>query len=220
MKCTNKPSLRLVRALACITPLVLCLPAVKADTVTDTSLNVNYTATSSFVAGPGNVYDVFLTIDPTSFSAGTGFLTDFSLQFKTGSDTSTSVSILSAPGGAADWGTEAGGLDASGCNGKGANSGDVCVKDLGSANATVPGGPYSFELAVTMPGTDALTAASDIKAGYNSTEIPSKTQNLGLTSMAITIQPSTVPEPRTTVLLVIGGLLMAFAARRVKSVTQ
>src|SRR5579863_7000683 len=90
----------------------------KADTVTDTSLGVSYTATSNFVAGPGNIYDVFLTVDPTAFSAGSGFLTALSMQFKTGSDVSTSATLLSAPGGVADWGLETpGGLNSSGCNG-------------------------------------------------------------------------------------------------------
>ena len=70
----------------------------KADTVTDTKLNVTYTATSTFAPGPGNTFDVFLTVDPTGFNAGTGFLTALSLQFKTGSDVSTSVLLLEAPG--------------------------------------------------------------------------------------------------------------------------
>jgi len=52
---------------------------------------------------------------------------------------------------------------------------------------TVPGGPYNFELAVTMPGSDALTAASDIKAAYNTLQ-NNDGKNLGLTSMGITIQ--------------------------------
>src|SRR6185437_4639124 len=75
----------------------------KADPVTDTSLNVTYTATSTFVPGPGNVYDVFLTVDATGFSAGTGSLNAISLQFKTGSDIASSVTLLAAPGGTSAW---------------------------------------------------------------------------------------------------------------------
>jgi hypothetical protein len=189
----------------------------KADTVTDKSLDVNYTVTSSFVPVSGNTYDVFLTIDPTAFNAGAGFLTAFSLQFKTGSDTSTAVSLVSAPGGVKDWSSEMpGGVDSSGCNGNGASSGDVCFQNLGSAGTTVPGGPYSFELAVTMPGSDALTAASDIKAAYNTLQ-NNDGKNLGLTSMGITIQPSTVspvPEPSTLMLLGTGALGIAGAIKR------
>jgi hypothetical protein len=104
-----------------------------------------------------------LTVDPTGFNAGTGFLTALSLQFKTGSDVSTSVLLLESPGGPGDWTLEqVGGLDKSGCNGKGGASGDVCFQESASGSITpVPGGPYTFEFEVTMPRTDALTAATD-----------------------------------------------------------
>ena len=197
--------------------LVLCLglsQRVNADTVTDTSLDVSYTATSTFVPVTDNTFDVFLTIDPTAFNAGTGFLTAFSLAFKTGSDVSTAVSLVTAPGGVADWSTEMpGGLDSGGCNGKGASSGDVCFQNLGAAGTTVPGGPYKFELAVTMPDADALTAASDIKAAYNTLQ-DNDGKNLGLTSMGITIQKSAVPEPSTVLWMLAGGLIIAFIASR------
>jgi hypothetical protein len=201
-----------MKKLIYLLPLAIGLGQVaSADTVTDTTLNVDYTATSNFVAGPGNVFDVFLTVDPTAFSAGTGFLTAVSMQFKTGSDVASSVTLLAAPGGAGAWTTEqVGGLDSAGCNHKGGSSGDVCFQDV-SAVTTVPGGPYNFEFAVTMPGTDALTALSDIKAAFNASENNSG-KNLGLTSMPITIQLSSVPEPSARWYSIGAGLLVVMFA--------
>jgi len=201
---------------------------VLADTITDTSLGVSYTTQSTFAPVTDNTYDVFLQVDSTGFSAGTGFLTALSLAYKTGSDIATSVVLVNAPGGVGDWSLEIpGGLDAGGCNGNGANSGDVCFQYTSSntTNTVVPGGPYDFEFAVTLPNSDALTAASDIKAAFN-TAVDNSGQNLGLTSMGITIQPCggttgvtcigsnpTVPEP-TSMALLGGGLLALFGIFR------
>jgi hypothetical protein len=206
---------------------VILLPGqgiLSADTITDPNLGVSYTATSTFTPITDNTFDVFLVADATGFSAGSGFLTALSLAYKTGSDIASSVSLLEAPGGVSAWSSEIpGGLDASGCNGNGANSGDVCFQYTSSSttNTVVPGGPYTFEFAVTMPGSDALTAASDIKAAYN-TAVDNSGKNLGLTSMAITIQAcggttgipcgGEIPEPTSLVLL--GGGLIAIATIR------
>lgn len=184
--------------------LALCLGLAqigKADTITDTSLDVDYTATSTFTPVTDNMFDVFLIIDPTVFDAGSGFLTAFSLAFNT-------VSLVTAPGGVSAWSTEMpGGLDSSDCNGKGVSSGDVCFQNPGSAGTPVPGGPYKFEFAVTMPDSVALTAASDIKAAFNSLQNNSG-KNLGQ------IQKNVTPEPSTLLYMSAVGLLMAFVASR------
>jgi hypothetical protein len=191
--------------------LVVLTPSAKAGSITDSTLDVTYTATSTFTPVSGNTYDVFLTIDATSFSAGTGFLTAVEMAFKTGSDVSTGVTLVSAPGGPSAWSLEMpGGLNSGGCDGSGTSSGDVCFQNL-TANKPVPGGPYNFEFAVTMPGSDALTAISDIKAAYN-TAADNSGKNLGLTSMPITIDAVTVAEPIS--LSLVGGGLLALGLLR------
>ncbi len=203
----------LSKILVCAASLAVASLA-NADTLTDTALNVTYTATSTFVPVSGNTYDVNLTINPTGFSQGSGYLTAVAMQFETGSDIASSVTLLSAPGGTDAWSLEdVGGLNSKGCDFKGGNSGDVCFQNL-SANTAVPGGPYSFTFAVTMPGNDALTAASDIKAAYNMARDNSGT-NLGLTSQSITIHHAEAPEPATVALLGAGLIGIGFLRRRI-----
>ena len=184
-------------------------PLASAGTVIDTTLNVAYTATSTFVADNTNTYDVFLTVDPTGFDAGSGFLTAIAMKFLTGMDTATGVSLLEAPGGPGEWSLETpGGLNAKGCDGLNVDTGNVCFDNI-SASATVPGGPYYFEFAVTMPGGDALTATSDIRADYSGSLDPTNKNNLGITSQSLKI--GSVPEPGSLGLL--AGVMIAFLVR-------
>ncbi len=213
-----------IRFIGLILPgmFILTNSIVSADTVTDTSLNVKYTANSTFTPVAGNTYDVFLQVDATGFTVGSGFLTAIEMAFKTGSDISTSVSLVAAPGGHSSWSSEIpGGLNSGGCGGNGAASGDVCFQYVNTANTTntlVPGGPYNFEFAVTMPNSDALTASSNITAAYK-TAINSDGRNLGSTSMGIIIQPGApprVPEPASSLLLGSGLLGLALLMRKLR----
>ena len=185
-----------------------------AATITDTTLNVTYTATSSFVPVSGNTYDVFLKIDATGFSQGSGYLDAVAMQFKTGSDVAT-VTLVDAPGGTSGWSLpDPGGLNKKGCDSAGSTSGDVCFQNNG-ANPAVPAtGIYNFEFAVTLPSGDALTAASDIKAVYNTAADNSGT-NLGITSQSITIDKhADAPEPGTVGLLGAGLVGISFMLKR------
>ena len=189
-------------------------PFAKASTI-DTTNHVTYELTSTFTPVTDNTYNVFLAIDASAFSQGSGFLTSVALQF----NNPTSVTLQAAPGGLADWSAEmAGGLDSSGCNG---NGNFECFEYLGSDNATaVPSASlFVFRFAVTLPGTTALSATNDIKAEYNTARNASG-RNLGITSQAATIDScigntcgtinplATTPEPGTIVMMMSGlGLL-------------
>ena len=206
----------LSKALLCAAALAVASLA-NADTITDTTLNVTYTATSSFVPVSGNTYDVFLKIDATGFSQGSGFLDAVAMQFKTDSDIAT-VTLVDAPGGTSGWSLpDPGGLNKNGCDSVGVSSGDVCFQNNGANPAVPAAGIYNFEFAVTLPSGDALTASSDIKAAYN-TLADNSGKNLGLTSESITIdRHAAVPEPGTVGLLgagLIGVSLMLKRSRR------
>jgi hypothetical protein len=181
----------------------------KADTVTDTTLNVIYTATvSQDAADAANQFDVTLTIDATGFSQGSGFLTAVAMQF-TGA---TAVSLEDATGGTSAWSAiMAGGLNSGGCNGTG---NFFCTQNL-TANLAVPAsGLYTFVFDVTTSG-GPLDTASDVKAAYN-VLADNSGKNLGLTSMGIGLgtPPPPVPEPASLTLLCLSLVGVPFLRRR------
>lgn len=192
----------------------------RADTVTDVGTNVSYTLTSSFVPEPGtNTFDVTLVVDASSFmgngGATSGFLQAVAPQFTD----ATLVTLDSAPGGVADWSGVGipGGTNSSGCDSKGAPSGHVCFANFSINSAGAVPGTLTFVFDVTLPGSEALSSSSDIKAVYNADSFNGG-DFLGQTSMGITIQPggsTSVPEPGVSSLLSVGLIgLLALASRR------
>lgn len=70
--------------------------------MTDPILNVSYTMSSSYIAGPGtNTFDVTLVIDASNFTGTGGATTAFlsAVAF----ESSPSFRLLSAPGGLSQW---------------------------------------------------------------------------------------------------------------------
>jgi hypothetical protein len=195
----------------------------KADTVTDTTLNVNYTLTSSFLpeTGSTNTFDVTLVIDATGFTgaggATSGFLQAIAPQFSG----ATLVTLDSAPGGVMNWSGVGipGGTNSSGCDSKGAPSGHVCFANFSVNSAGAVPDTLTFVFDVTLPDGQALGTSSDIKAVYNEDSFGGG-KFLGQTSMGITIQPggsTSVPEPGVLPLLGVGLIGLAFASRRLLS---
>ena len=170
---------------------------------------LEYEPTPLLVDGGVTVYEIVLRIDTTGYTGGGSNIDD--VAFKV-SPSLSGVALLDAPGGAGDWTTLLGGIDASGCDGNGGGFG--CATSNDDTNATLPfAGVYEWRFAAGVPTgtlfTDPLEAS--IKARY----VDDEGAKIGaLVSEPITLQ--LVPEPGTALLLAFGlaGLAHAGSPRR------
>ncbi len=178
---------------------------------------LQYNPNNTTTSGADTVYDVFLTIDTSGYTGGGSFLNAVAIKIASSVDVPPST-LVAAPGGAANWAVQFGGINAGGCDGAG--NGFICAQDGQTApvpNATA----YTWEFHyATTAAIDTSSLGSAIKAQY----VDASGNKVGaLVSEGITLQSCPtcggttqggVPEPTSILLLASTVGLAGFKLRK------
>ncbi|MGH7287189.1 MAG: hypothetical protein ACREI8_04130 [Myxococcota bacterium] len=163
-----------------------------ATTATTETWEITYTA--DLATGP--------------YTGGGSFLESVAIKVAANDTDFVTASLVSAPGGIAEWMEVSGGINAFGCSGEGA--GFECARDKPPANAApVSGGPYTWVWHVEVLTGTLLTGTNEasIKARF----VDAMGNKKGpLLSEHITL--SETPEPGMALLL--AGPLLLLGSRR------
>ena len=188
---------------------VLAAPAA-ADTVTLSGCSSCFGSVYTLTVNPTTLgsttdFTVTLTIDTTAASAGPATAIS-SVNFKI-SNTVTSFTLTSAPGGTGAWVTSQNGINNAGCAGSGA--GFVCSQDTAPVTSAQLGGVFTWTWDITIPSGSLFTpnlAGSHIGAKYNN--------SAGTLNGFITSETTPIPEPGTLALFGTGLIALAGVIRR------
>jgi len=177
------------------------------DTCQGSIYTLLYDPTPVGTTNGSTIYEITLRIDTSGYDGGGVRIGDVAFKVAPKLD---AVSIIDAPGGAGDWTTGLGGLNANGCDSN-PNNGFACAASTDAGNAAVPDGTYEWVFNATVPNgtlfTDAFAAS--IKARY----LDGDGEKVGdLVSENITLQ--VIPEPGTLLLLTFGLTGLARARKR------
>jgi len=161
---------------------------------------LSYSGSPIATTATSETFQITYTIDTAGYN-GTGVKLD-TVALKVASSF-LDATLVTAPGGAANWVEMFGGLNAAGCSGSG--SGYDCVRVAALVNApVVPGVTYTWVFDIEVP-TGALFIGLDeasVKARYVGTNGVKRgvlvSEQITLTS---TGSPPNVPEPRLGLLL-------------------
>ncbi len=176
-------------------------------TLTDTQLGTNHYQFTLTVNDSG-INDNAAYLNSLAFSFGTNIWNSNTNSFITGD----SFSLVSAAGGAANWNTLLGGLNATGCNGSGVPW--VCIQFNNGYNGYGYGiTPYSShsndKYVFDFTGVPLTSSGLDLKANY----VDANGNKVGclISAYISPVSPvSPVPEPRGYAMLLVGLGLIGF----------
>ena len=156
--------------------------------------------TLDIASAGGNTYIATYTMDLT-VGLELPATTIEQIDFKVATEYGTTFTVLSGPGGAGNWTSGAGPLTGSGCSGS--NGGFIC---LDAANpVSVALSTYSWAIRFDA---DALIPESDWHIGAR---FASPTHERG---WILSASQAPIPEPRSTAMFLLGGLVVAFIVRK------
>ena len=193
----------------------VCLPAASdatpigpnCGTCQGSIYELSYSGSPIATTATTETFEITYSIDTSGYN-GTGVRLD-TVALKVASSF-VDATLISAPGGVANWVEMFGGLNAAGCSGSG--SGYDCVRVAALVSApVVPGATYSWVFQIEVP-TGSLSVGTDeasVKARYVSSNGIKKG---ALVSESITL--TNVPEPRLGLLaLALSSLALRRRAR-------
>ncbi len=203
---------KLLRLIAIFVFVTIGQTSYAADSFQGTVWSLTYSGSPLADADPlHETYQITLNVNTSGYTGGGSFIDQVAVKV---SSSLFGASLVGAPGGAANWALQAGGISAGGCSGAG--SGFECADGLIlSGNTAVPGGTYSWIFNLTMNNGALFTTplSSSVKGRFVDLS-GNKIGALVSENVSLTVTP--VPEPEIYAMMGLGLGLIGWASRRKK----
>lgn len=204
---------KLLRLIAIFVFVTIGQTTYAADSFQGTVWSLSYSGSALADADPlHETYQITLAVNTSGYTGTGSFIDQVAVKV---SSSLFGATLVSAPGGAANWVLAGGGLNANGCSGSG--SGFECADGLIlSGNTAIPGGTYSWIFNLTMNNGALFTTPLSASVKGRFVDLSGNkvgalvSENVSLT----TVTP--VPEPEIYAMMGLGLGLIGWAGRRKK----